>query len=75
MSLEERITVLETRVECLNMLAVALIGLQKAQNPDLLEIAVQQAFDLLDANGLYEKRLSDDQVQKVLAMLKPYLQR
>lgn len=75
MNLEDRVATLETRVECLSMLAVTLLGLQKAQNPDLLEIAVQKTFDLLDANALYEKRLSDDQIQKVLAMLKLYLQR
>lgn len=75
MDLEERVATLETRVECLSMLVVALIGIQKAVRPDLLEDAVSQAADLHDANAPYLTRLSDDQIQKVEAMLKLYLQR
>lgn len=75
MNLEDRVTALETRIECLSMLVVALTGIQNGLNPDLLEDAVSQTANLHAANALYEIRLSDDQIQKVEAMLKLYLQR
>lgn len=75
MNLEERVAALKACIECLSMLVVALIGIQKAVHPDLLEDAVSQTANLHDANALYEIRLSDDQIQRVEAMLKLYLQR
>lgn len=66
---------MEIRIECLSMLVVALIGIQKGLHPDLLEDAVSQTADLHDANAPYLTRLSDDQIQNVEAMLRLYLQR
>ncbi len=75
MELEKRVATLETRIECLNTLVVALIGIQKGLHPDLLEGAVSHTATLHDANALYSANLSDDQIQRVEAMLKLYLQR
>lgn len=74
MNTEERISALETRVECLSMLVVALIGIHKGLHPDLLGAAFSKTADLHDANAPYQTRLTDDQIQKVEAMLKLYLQ-
>lgn len=75
MNLEEQVAALETRIECLSMLVVALIGIHKGLHPDLLDAAVSQTANLHDANALYRTHLTDDQIQRVEAMLKLYLQR
>lgn len=74
MNLEERIVTLETRIECLSMLIASLIGIHKGLHPDLLDAAVSNAANLHNANAPYQTRLTDEQIQRVEAMLKLYLQ-